>query len=38
MLTVPYTTQYLTQHFADDDYTTLAGYERRGGYRAARAS
>jgi len=36
MLTVPYTTQYLTQHFADDDYTTLAGYERRGGYRAAR--
>ena len=26
MLTVPYTTQYLTQHFADDEYTTLAGY------------
>jgi NADH-quinone oxidoreductase subunit F len=36
MLTVPYTTQYLTQHFADDAYPTLAGYERRGGYRAAR--
>ncbi len=36
MLIVPYTTQYLTQHFADDEYTTLAGYERRGGYRAAR--
>jgi NADH-quinone oxidoreductase subunit F len=36
MLTVPYVTQYLTQHFADDEYTTLAGYERRGGYRAAR--
>jgi NADH-quinone oxidoreductase subunit F len=36
MLIVPYTTQYLTQHFADDEFTTLAGYERRGGYRAAR--
>jgi NADH-quinone oxidoreductase subunit F len=36
MLTVPYTTQYLTQHFADDAYTTLAGYERKGGYAAAR--
>jgi NADH-quinone oxidoreductase subunit F len=36
MLIVPYTTQYLTQHFADDEFTTLAGYERKGGYRAAR--
>ena len=36
MLIVPYTTQYLTHHFADDEFTTLAGYERRGGYRAAR--
>src|SRR5262245_26601444 len=36
MLIVPYTTQYLTQHFADDEYTTLAGYERKGGYTAAR--
>src|SRR6266850_4050517 len=36
MLIAPYTTQYLTQHFADDDYTTLAGYERKGGYAAAR--
>jgi NADH-quinone oxidoreductase subunit F len=35
MLTVPYTTQYLTQHFADDEFVTLAGYERVGGYRAA---
>jgi len=38
MLTVPYTTQYLSQHFADDEFTTLAGYERRGGYRAARVA
>ena len=38
MLTVPYTTQYLTQHFADDEYTTLAGYERKGGYAAARVA
>jgi NADH-quinone oxidoreductase subunit F len=36
MLTVPYTTRYLTQHFADDEFVTLAGYERKGGYRAAR--
>jgi len=38
MLTVPYTTRYLTEHFADDEYVTLAGYERKGGYRAARAA
>jgi len=36
MLTVPHTTQYLSRYFADDDYITLAGYERRGGYAAAR--
>jgi NADH-quinone oxidoreductase subunit F len=36
MLIVPYTTQYLTRHFADDAFTTLDGYERAGGYRAAR--
>ena len=34
MLKVPYTTGYLSEHFADDEYATLAGYERRGGYRA----
>src|SRR5262249_24226321 len=33
---VPYTTGYLTEHFADDDFVTLAGYERRGGYQALR--
>ena len=36
MLTIPYTTGYLTEHFGDDAYTTLDGYERVGGYRAAR--
>ena len=36
MLEVPYVTGYLTEHFADDSFKTLAGYERRGGYRALR--
>jgi hypothetical protein len=36
MLTVPYVTGYLTEHFADDAFTTLKGYERKGGYAAAR--
>src|SRR5208337_2842776 len=36
MLKVPYVTSYLTEHFADDAYGTLQGYERRGGYTAAR--
>jgi NADH-quinone oxidoreductase subunit F len=35
-LTVPYVTNYLTEHCGDDAYATLAGYEARGGYRAAR--
>jgi NADH:ubiquinone oxidoreductase subunit F (NADH-binding) len=36
MLKVPYVTGYLTEHFADDEFATLEGYERKGGYRAAR--
>ena len=36
MLTVPYTTQYLSEHFGDDDFVTLDGYERKGGYQAVR--
>jgi len=36
LLTVPYVTSYLTEHFGDDAFGTLAGYERHGGYRAAR--
>jgi NADH-quinone oxidoreductase subunit F len=36
MLTVPYVTSYLTEHFADDDFTRIEGYESKGGYGAAR--
>jgi NADH-quinone oxidoreductase subunit F len=36
MLKVPYVTSYLTEHFGDDDFATLAGYQRSGGYAAAR--
>jgi len=36
MLTVPYTTGYLTEHFGDDAFTGLAGYRKKGGYEAAK--
>jgi NADH-quinone oxidoreductase subunit F len=36
MLEVPYVTSYLSEHFADDAYKTLEGYERKGGYQALR--
>jgi NADH-quinone oxidoreductase subunit F len=36
MLKVPYITGYLSEHFADDAFVTLDGYEARGGYQAAR--
>ncbi len=36
MLKVPHVTSYLTEHFADDAYTTLEGYRARGGYEAAK--
>ncbi|NNL67104.1 MAG: NADH-quinone oxidoreductase subunit NuoF [Myxococcales bacterium] len=36
MLTVPYTTSYLTEHFGEDDFATLEGYRARGGYEAAK--
>ncbi len=32
----PVVTSYLTEHFEDDAFGTLAGYEAKGGYRAAR--
>lgn len=36
MQKVPYVTNYLTEHCGDDDFVTLEGYRRRGGYEAAR--
>jgi len=36
VLEVPYTTGYLTEHFADPGFATLEGYERRGGYSVLR--
>jgi NADH-quinone oxidoreductase subunit F len=36
VLKSPYVTSYLTENFDNDDFTTLAGYERLGGYEAAR--
>jgi len=36
MLTVPYITNYLTEHFADDAFGTIEGYERYGGYAGYR--
>ncbi len=36
MLKAPYVTSYLTEHFGDDAFGTIDGYEARGGYRAAR--
>jgi len=36
MLSVPYVTGYLTEHFGDDAFRTLEGYRALGGYEAAR--
>ena len=36
MLDAPYVTGYLSEHFADEAFTTLEGYQRAGGYEAAR--
>jgi NADH-quinone oxidoreductase subunit F len=38
MQSVPYVTNYLSEHFADDAFGTLAGYEARGGYEALRGA
>ncbi len=38
MLKVPYVTGHLTEHFADDEFVSLSGYEARGGYAAARSA
>jgi NADH-quinone oxidoreductase subunit F len=34
-LTVPHVTGYLSEHFADDDFVSLAGYRAKGGWEAA---
>jgi NADH-quinone oxidoreductase subunit F len=36
MQKAPFVTSYLSEHFADDAYGTLAGYRARGGFGAAR--
>jgi NADH-quinone oxidoreductase subunit F len=36
MQSVPWVTNYLTEHAADDSFRTLEGYVARGGYEAAR--
>ena len=36
MQSAPWISNYLTEHFADEAYRTLAGYTARGGYEAAR--
>ena len=38
MLKVPYVTGYLSEHFADDTFSPLEGYESKGGYEAARTA
>ena len=38
MLEVPYVTGYLSEHFGDDAFRTLAGYQEKGGYEAARSA
>jgi NADH-quinone oxidoreductase subunit F len=37
-LETPFVTSYLTEHFAEDDFATAEGYERRGGYQGLRAA
>jgi NADH-quinone oxidoreductase subunit F len=36
VLEIPYVVNYLTEHFGEEDYPTIDGYERVGGYRSAR--
>ena len=36
MQKAPFTTLYLSEHFESDDYRSHVGYERQGGYAAAR--
>ena len=36
MITQPYITNYLSEHYADDAYRELSGYEARGGFEGLR--
>jgi NADH-quinone oxidoreductase subunit F len=36
LLTAPHITNYLSEHYADDTFRTLEGYEAKGGYAAVR--
>ena len=36
MITAPHTTAYLSEHYADDAYGTVGGYEARGGFDGLR--
>ena len=36
MQSAPWVTNYLTEHFADDAYRTLAGYRAKNGWEAAK--
>jgi NADH-quinone oxidoreductase subunit F len=38
MLAAPYVTGYLSEHFGDDGFATLPGYQARGGYEAAKSA
>jgi NADH-quinone oxidoreductase subunit F len=36
VLTAPFVTNYLSEHYADESFRTLEGYEAKGGYTAIR--
>ena len=36
MITQPHITNYLSEHYADDAYRELSGYEARGGFEGLR--
>jgi NADH-quinone oxidoreductase subunit F len=36
LITVPYVTSYLSEHYADDAFQTLGGYEAKGGFEGLR--
>ena len=38
MITTPHVTSYLSEHYADDTYRAVAGYEKRGGFAGLRVA